>query len=136
MISENFQRQSCSLPLEEVFWKFSEIFVYHSGFGSDVFRKSLCPLTHFQLCEDLTFFYIENKNWKKKKFYFHIRIRQVIAGGPLYTQLYTSIISSRQLKFHCSYAATIRIVDSCIYFISPLGREPYPTNKILPSHYL
>ena len=38
---ENFQRQSCFLPLEEVFWKFSEIFVFYCGFNSDVFRKSL-----------------------------------------------------------------------------------------------
>ena len=28
-IPENFQQQSCFLSLEEVFWKFSEIFVYY-----------------------------------------------------------------------------------------------------------
>ena len=38
MISENFQRHSCFLPLEEVFWKFPKTFVFYCGFGSDVFR--------------------------------------------------------------------------------------------------
>ena len=40
LISENFQRQSCFLPLEEVFCKFAEIFVYYCGFGSDVKMRS------------------------------------------------------------------------------------------------
>ena len=46
-ISENFQQQSCFLPLEKVFCKFSEIFVYYCELSNNVFRKSLHRLTHF-----------------------------------------------------------------------------------------